>query len=41
MLDGNGASLDRLGQCRKTSRQAGFQALNIFFRTGRQIEPPG
>lgn len=41
ILDGNGAGLDRLGECRKTSRQAGFQPLNIFSRTGRQIEPPG
>ena len=40
VLDGDSAGRDRLGQGRKTRRQAGLQALKIGFRAGGQVEPP-
>ena len=40
VLDGDAAGRDRLGQGRKTRRQAGLQALQIGFRTGGEIERP-
>ena len=40
VLDGDGAGRDRLDQGRKTCRQSGFEALQIGFRTGGEIERP-